>query len=660
MKSIKDYWESKVLKAIAFFIVALLILTVFRFCFFLTYSAGNPELSVKDFFPAVWIGVRIDAKWLALSLAPAWIFLLISYCSNWSYKVSIALAALGFFCIVLLDAVNFGFFGFYKSPISPIAFGLFQDDTRAILETLWADWPIFLYLFVISGCVCLPFIICALLKVRPRGCTGLKALVLGLVLTLFLAVTIRGSVTKFPLRQEDFAVSRITFVNACVPNGAAALYEAYKAWKDTQFLGSPETPLRVFGFDSVQSAFKNLPNKNKKFLATAEKPNIVFAVMESMGRDIFFSHGPGMNTLGALEKALPKAVVFRNGLSIENGTFPSLEGLIFDTPITPISQSIYGRKRLEFSRIFLFKNAGYKTVFLTGAPERWRQVDETFKNFGFDEVVGQAAIYERFPTAEKGPWGIGDEWLFKYAEELLAKAEKDNQPIFLMILSTTNHPPFRVPDDRKTEPVDPDRLPDYVLDRKTNNDQIVPLLQTYQYATNALGLFVLSLEKDGYLQNTLIAATGDHNARLKYRAEGKWHHVYGVPVLFWLPEGKEKYSADPDNWVSHRDIIPTLLSLAGIGGSDPVKGRNLFDSDSADGAVSFINWGGNKGFTIGKAGMVSLKGGNEFDCFSWTQDDLVRESTCTKEQIAIGEIARAQRALSEYVVRKGMLDANKK
>ena len=55
----------------------------------------------------------------------------------------------------------------------------------------------------------------------------------------------------------------------------------------------------------------------------------------------------------------------------------------------------------------------------------------TFHNFGFDKVVGSAAISEQFPSAELSPWGIGDKWMFKYAEKILEDAEKTNN-LFLL------------------------------------------------------------------------------------------------------------------------------------------------------------------------------------------------------------------------------------
>ncbi len=270
-----------------------------------------------------------------------------------------------------------------------------------------------------------------------------------------------------------------------------------------------------------------------------------------------------------------------------------------------ISQGVYGRNKLAFSQIFHFKRQGYKTVFLTGAPESWRQIGETFHNFGFDKVVGSAAISEQFPSAELSPWGIGDKWMFKYAEKILEDAEKNKQPVFIMMLSTTNRSPFKVPDNEKVKETNFSILQDYIK-KDSSEEQNNLLLQTYQYAADNLGKFVLDLDRNGWLKNTIVAATGDHNARLKYIVEGNWHHVFGVPIIFWIPDDEVKQFADTSRRASHRDIIPSLLSIATNEKIDRVKGRNLFAKDIPDGAVSFITWD-NAGFTIGDSGLVVLK-----------------------------------------------------
>ena len=656
MKYQKNNWFVHFLKSLVFFVSALFVLTLFRLYFLYYFSIGSSEVTLHRILPALWVGLRIDAKWLALSLTPGFLLFLLSYRKPFLYKYSVLFAGLGLFLIVLLDAVNFGFFSFYKTPISPLIFGLFQDDTKAILETLWSDWPILPYLFILAAGTIFPFLLGFVtfnkVKFSPQG----KFLcVLGLSSLLMITFLIRGSLGKFPLRQEDFAVSKVQLINASVPNGAAALYEATKAWRNFQIKGEPSQALTKFGYSNIEEAETDLAVRTNKSTQLSFRPNVVFAVMESMSGDIFNSHDSLLNnTLGALDNALEDAVVFRKAVSIENGTFPSLEGLLFDTPISPISQSIYGRKELSFSQVRAFKEAGYRTIFLTGCPEPWRQINDTFKFYGFEEIYGQAAIGEKFPNAEKSPWGIGDKWMFKFAEDLLKEAEGTGRPVFIMMLSTTNHPPFKVPDGEKVSKVDLKKLPKIVNIEGSYEGNMELLLQTYQYAANSLGNFILDLKDKGWLKNTIVAATGDHNARMNYQSEGNWHHVFGVPVLFWLPDQQLKSSADTDRWVSHRDIIPTLLAMSTGKILSNEKGRNLFAKDIEEGAVSFIGWSG-AGFVIGKPGMVTLNGKN-LECYNWQDDKLIKADRCSKEQEKMGKEARAQRAISEYIVRKGLAE----
>jgi len=43
---------------------------------------------------------------------------------------------------VMLSLINLHYFGFYKTPIDSLIFGLAEDDTAAVLETIWHDFPV--------------------------------------------------------------------------------------------------------------------------------------------------------------------------------------------------------------------------------------------------------------------------------------------------------------------------------------------------------------------------------------------------------------------------------------------------------------------------------------------------------------------------------------
>lgn len=650
--------------AIVFFLACLVVLTVFRFVFFEYYLPSDEHVSLSEAFKAFGMGIRIDAKWLSLLLIPAWLVLVLSLFFKKLVNLALLLAVVGLSVIVVLDAINFGFYGFYKSPINPLIFGFFQDDTKAIMKTLWADWPVVPYLFVIFLAISLPVMSACFLAKRVKNNLNKKYLVIiVIVITLFQAMLIRGSFGRFPLRQEDLAVSKIPLLNYAVTNGCQALYESYKSQKALEIQGDPLTPIIEFGFSDETEARNLLKHQNQQPSTTnsflpSNKPNVVLVVMESMSADVFKSHDPTKNNvLGSLEPALKAATVFENCVSVQNGTFPSLEGMLFDTPLTPLSQSSYGRQKLAFSQVWPFKKAGYKTIFLTGAPESWRQISETFENYGFDHVYGSSTVAQSFPNAEVGPWGIGDKWLFLFAEKLIKEAEESNKPVFLMILSTTNHPPFKIPDSDTSLPVNADFLPSIINKDSPNKAAINLMLKTYQYASNALGNFVGKLNKERWLDNTIVVATGDHNARFSYKVDGNWHRVFGVPLIFWIPGLNPDQNINQSLWTSHRDIFPTLLALALGVESTSEKGRNLFSRKPSDGAVSYIGIAEGQGFIIGKPGLAVIRRSRNpsvIDCYRWNEQNKLVQTKCDGDLGAMRNRGRAQRALSEMNVRKGI------
>ena len=418
-----------------------------------------------------------------------------------------------------------------------------------------------------------------------------------------------------------------------------------------------EDKLRELGFadpEAAERALKDsLPQNPVPVTRDAKQPNVIFALMESMGRDEFDSYDPKTNdTLGALARSMKSGYVSHQGIPVGNGTFVSLEGLLYDSPLSPISQSRYGHEQFPFSNVLAFRRAGYRTIFLTSCTENWRELNRSLPLHGFDEVIGASKIKGRFPEAEMGVWGVGDKWTFRYAKELLEKASKDGKPVFLMILSATNHPPHHLPDHETGAAVDPAKLPPFLIQKP--HDEMVSMLQTYSYAANALGNFVEGVRSEPWGKNTLIAATGDHNARFSYQPNGWYHHANGVPILFWLPDGfKPAAVPSSSQWVSHRDIFPTLRGIA-LGEKPALyQGRDIFEPGIPDAADTFTGIG-KYGYAIGSAGAAGVDGSGKLLCFRWQGDRLIT-SSCTPELRKLGTIAAACRALSDYTVRSALL-----
>lgn len=85
-------------------------------------------------------------------------------------------------------------------------------------------------------------------------------IVIALIGTISVVGVIRGSLGKFPLRQQDFSVSTNAFINATVPGGAAAFYEAWKGQNAIKFNGGSQMALVEMGF-KIRAKQKRLYQK---------------------------------------------------------------------------------------------------------------------------------------------------------------------------------------------------------------------------------------------------------------------------------------------------------------------------------------------------------------------------------------------------------------
>lgn len=646
---------------LAAYAAMLVLASLVRVGFFLSYRSD--DIGWSDAAPAFKLGVGFDAKWLAIALVPAFILWLISLKRATFFKWAAGLGVLGALAFFTLELVNFGFYGFYNTPISAQVFGLVQDDTWAIIVTVLKDWPVFTYLLVLAALTAIPFLLAGLCTKLggSRRSEKLFWLIIPVLIAIY-AVTLRGGISKFPLRREDMAVSPSKFVTECVPNGAFALYDAYRERERLLISTDVMTGLKSLGFHSLKEAQSLLPERHAGPLAGMGKGrHVMINIMESMGRDQLDAYRPGANdSLGRLAEAMKSAVFFDQAVAITGGTFSSTEGIVFDTPFSPISQSRYGVKRFDFSKVLPFKAAGYRIIFLTSCTESWRNINERFPIQGFDEIIGAATLLKHYPQAEQGPWGIGDEWMFKYAETLLNEADKKGEKLFIVALSSTNHPPHKVPDGRVMNPVDPNCLP-ADIDQTTGEDFALKI-QTYQYAADQLGGFIEALDQSGLREKVIVAATGDHNTRFKYRGDDNLHRRVGVPLFIWLPRSLAVDAGFAKTaWASHRDIFPTFKSLVLGLAPAPQEGRDLFSpEDRAAVPASSFTGIGQYGFSISRSGIAGFSEGGKLNCYEWTAPDAmtsIRPAACSPALTREGGIARAQRAVDDYLIRESLKKA---
>ncbi|MFA6902568.1 MAG: LTA synthase family protein, partial [Gallionellaceae bacterium] len=228
-----------------------------------------------------------------------------------------------------------------------------------------------------------------------------------------------------------------------------------------------------------------------------------------------------------------------------------------------------GKTPIPWTIPLVMKRAGYHTVFVTSALSGWRNLDRVLKTQGFDEVIDANNLQAAYPEATLEIWGVWDGYVFKYVSERLKKRQ-DNKPLFVFVLTSTNHPPYDLPPDYQRVKRNMDKWGGERI-----SDTLELNLDSYHYSTDLLGEFVQEVRSGPLRDNTVIAATGDHNARSfgLYTSPDR-HYLEGqVPFIFWgdgIACGTQRKLP-----ASHRDMFPTLFPLLGVNGGYVNTGRNL-------------------------------------------------------------------------------------
>lgn len=560
------------------------------------WPANDPGLW-SEWHLAVWMGLRFDAKVCASAALLLWPLL------AWRRAARPTLVLWGALYLIL-GLVNFYYYGFYKTPIDSVVFGVIDDDTKAVFQTIWLDFPVaqiavFLALALglgLGGVLRLE----AWWREHQRRFTPARAWLTGLAGTLLLLamlVLAKGTLKGMALQPNHLSVTTKTFLNDAVPNGVTALHNAWFAYSESTQIGQADTGLRNLGFASAQQAAQVLgwPSGSDDAVARAliadgtNRPNgkhLVFFQMESWSAEPFRYQAPQMDVLGRLQGQLTSATLFDNFDSAHVGTHPSLEAILLGSPVTPISTGRYREVVYPWNLAQVLKRAGYDTLFVTSGESGWRELNRVLLTQGFDEFVDAAALRLRYPGAQGGIWGVWDHYMMRYIQERL-QAQPAGRPLFIYGMTTTHHPPYEVPDEVRAL-----RFDMALWQGERSSDSLAPSLYSYRYANDVLADFVAQVRQSPLGAQTLMAATGDHIMRTvgNYTEPERQHLRMQVPFVVWgapplrCPDARHAPA-------SHLDMFPSLLPMLGIHAGYLRTGRDLWACDASQPAlaVSFVN-----------------------------------------------------------------------
>lgn len=512
------------------------------------------------------LGLRFDLKIIALFLIVP--FLISAICSFFYSAKSILVGYSGYtflvgFSIILTIICNIYYFKTYNNYYDVFIFGLIEEDTQAVLKNIIDDYPVLAIILISLILSLIPAYFIYQFDTTFIASNHWLGTLLFITILVAMFFAIRGTINSKPLGRIHAQISSLTILNKMVPNGILAIRWAFQ---DRKRNVSFEEVNKVDGEELLQTALtqKTLYSKTiKNEWLENHKPNVVLAIMESFGNNGLITDDPNKNDLlGSLRNYIDTEFVFKRFLSASNGTMSTLASIYFHSPYQEITQSIVQNIELKETPFLVYKKQGYRTAFISAGNMMWRNLANYLPLQGVDELYDQNNLIDKYPQAKEtlSYWGVADEFAFKLAEELLETAR---EPLFINILTITNHPPYKAPKTYTPNIVDPSVFENKFGDNENERRNI---LQSFQYACNALGDFISNIKSSDKKNNTIIAATGDHHIRgMKHQFPKEIFMAHSVPFILSVPDSIQTQldiDYSPMKLGSHKDIMPTLYHLS--------------------------------------------------------------------------------------------------
>ena len=409
-------------------------------------------------------------------------------------------------------------------------------------------------------------------------------------LLLLITIFVRGSFNPSVVYKfiRDAEVTNNNLLNSSATNSISALFQAFED-KENYYSLSPISDAEAIAafkllFPQQNANINNLQQAlytKTKQKEVERKPNVVFALMEGWGGHLLNFHDKeNFNVLGALEKHSKEDFLFRNFTSHGPSTYVSLQFLLSNISELDIFDTKYSGVVNQSAITKVFKEKGYKLIFITSGKKNWYLLGDYYKSLGFDEIYGWYDLKKLYPNAPTNFYGGFEETAYKYILQKLKKQQEKDKPLFIFFLTTTSHSPYWVPKNYQPYPLNiPDDLEKILLSSKDGLP--LKIITTYQYTSETLGQFVSAIKSDANLKNkTIIAGTGDHRTRSLFNYNANESEIYGsyiVPFYLYLPsEYRKGLYFDKNRISSHSDIFPTLFNLLFSNTKYFASGNNLF------------------------------------------------------------------------------------
>ena len=526
--------------------------------------ATRPEvaaLGAFDLARAFVLGFVFDLAAAAYFATPMVLWLALApdrLARSWPFRaLTIAWLALAFFLVLFTGVAEWLFWDEFGARFNFIAVD-YLLYTHEVIANIWESYPTGKLLIVLA--LAAAGIAAALTRRvwawagAPAGWrAGLGAAAAQLLLVFALTAGLNGDAKN--LSREDAA-------NELAGNG---IYEFFGALRrnelsyDRYYATIPldEALQRVrAGLGPAEWLDAAAGGVRRQVPGGAEQRlNVVLVSVESLGAEFLGAYGDPRGLTPNLDRLARESLWFSRVYATGNRTVRGLEALSLSLPPTP-GQSIVRRPDNGGLQTLgsVFEDKGYGVVFAYGGYGYFDNMNAYFEANDYRAVDRRSIPAER--VRFENAWGVADEHLFDQALDEIdrEKAAHGGRPVFVHVMTTSNHRPYTYPAGRIDIPSGSGRE------------------GAVKYTDWAIGYLIEQARKRPWFKDTVFVITADHGAS----ARGTFQipvDRYLIPLFFYAPGRIAPRRVD--RLMSQIDTLPTLLGLLEFRYDSKFLGRDV-------------------------------------------------------------------------------------
>ena len=552
---------------IVFFISTLLVLSCSRLMLMI-WQAERVNAS-EGWLQVLLSGVRIDASILSyvalLALLVTSIGVLVRPMAKFIYPLLLVWLSVFFVIFAYLEVITPSFILEYDLRPNRL-FVEYLIYPKEISAMLWSGYK--LEIFIASSTLVIATIVALKLfrsQWQEHSSASLALRSISIVLLISLSVVgARSSFGHRPINPAMVAFSTDHLINDLILNSTYSVGFAING------LGAEKSSERYYGkmddsevlevvrqssnLQGAQYQDPSAPTSTyRQATGKASGKNIVILLQESLGARYVGALG-GLPLTPHLDKLMQEGWNFTNLYATGTRSVRGIEAVLAGFTPTP-SRSVVKLSKSQtnfFTMASMLTEQGYHSQFIYGGESHFDNMKSFFLGNGFSDIV-DGPRFEKIDF--EASWGASDEDLYDQAHFEFERLAKGDKPFFSLVFTSSNHSPYDFPEGK---------IELYDDEPQTRNNAA-------KYADHALGAFLEKAKKSSYWKDTIFIVVADHDSRV--------HGASLVPIEYFRVPGLifgEGIEPKIDSrLVSHIDLAPTLLSLAGVSGNTPMLGHDL-------------------------------------------------------------------------------------